>query len=346
MNTRVVIAATFVLSAALLRAQTSTPQPAAANAALRYWMAFALMENPTTNREVAKRLEDVSEGRQPWDQSLGDLLQRNHEALETMRRGTRLRFTDWGLDEDLGADAPIAHVPRARALARLNVVDGVRLFHEGKHGEAVDAWLAGIRFSRDLAADGVWISTLVAGRSMEVHLRALQTALREGNLDTVTRDRIEREISALPASGLDWGYAVGHEVDGLMRMLGSLERAPDPAAAYEKYFPLSSEEQKTGREALARRLGLSVAQLGTSDRVRDVFRRSSERIGALRAEFVAAFQRPSDDATARLHELDARAAEDPVLARAWPTNRLNEARRNLERQRAAVLELLHRPAPR
>src|SRR5262245_32006022 len=113
----------FSLAAGMALADgTETAAPAdSGNAALRYWMAFALMENPPAQGDAAARLEKVAEGHEPWSESLAPFVEKNREALATLQRGTRLAPCDWGLEHELRAEAPIAHVPRARALARLNV---------------------------------------------------------------------------------------------------------------------------------------------------------------------------------------------------------------------------------
>ena len=190
------------------------------NAALRYWMAFALMENPTADSEVAKRLAGVAEGHEPWDESLASILDRNAEALATMHRGSRIGFCHWGFEHEMVAAAPIAHVARARALARLNVLHGLRLLREGRNGEAIEAWLAGIRFSRDIAADGPWLSALVAGGGLRVHFEALARVARDARIEPALREKVQREVALLAEAGFDWSVAARHESEGISTTKG------------------------------------------------------------------------------------------------------------------------------
>jgi hypothetical protein len=332
-----------VAAVATLFTRSATPEPAGTNAALRYWMAFALMDNPAAGSEVANRLEKVAGGQEPWDESLAPIVDRNREALETMRRGAQVRDCDWGLEEDLGPEVPIAHVARARSLARLNVLDGMRRAQQGRSEQAVEAWLAGIRFSRQLASDRLWISALVAGRSLKSHLQALHATVAAGRLDDGSLDRIARALSDLPEDGFDWGLAPQHEMDGIVRLLASGERAADPLAWYETYFPLTPEEKKAGAEAQARRLGLTAAQLANPSSVQGVFRQARERAQSLRPAVLAAFKQRPGEADALVREVDAQAAQDPVLSRAWPSAvRFNEARAELAREREALRDLLRR----
>src|SRR5277367_522804 len=108
------------------------------NAALRYWMAFAQMNDSPISSEDAARMDAIVSGKIPWDeQKFGPLVEQNKDAIETMIRGTRLRYCEWGIEYDLGPDAPIAYLPKARALARLNGLYAKRLASSGDYDSAV-----------------------------------------------------------------------------------------------------------------------------------------------------------------------------------------------------------------
>ena len=103
-----------ILSSPAAAQKASRP---ADNAALRYWMAFAQMNDSPISGEDAALMDAIVNGNAPWDeQKFGPLVEQNKEAIETMIRGTRLPFCDWGIEYDLGPDAPIAYLPKARAL--------------------------------------------------------------------------------------------------------------------------------------------------------------------------------------------------------------------------------------
>ena len=59
----------------------------AQNAALRYWMAFAQMENPDASGDLAQQLEKTARGQMPWDAALAPFVERNRDAVATMHRG-------------------------------------------------------------------------------------------------------------------------------------------------------------------------------------------------------------------------------------------------------------------
>src|SRR6266446_7947629 len=127
----IVLAASLLFGAAFTSAQAKRPIETH-NAALRYWMAFAELQDPPTDRATAELLEKTAAGEAAWDEAkLGPILDKNETAIWRMQRATKLPECDWGLEYDLGPRASIAYVPKARVLARLNTLDGMRLAAKG-----------------------------------------------------------------------------------------------------------------------------------------------------------------------------------------------------------------------
>ena len=307
------------------------------NAALLYWMAFGQMRNPPSGGETARLLERVATGEVTWDDGVVGIIQENREALATMHRGTRLSTCDWGYEYAQLANAPIANVPRARALARLNLLLGRWLMQRGRTTEAVEAWLAGVRFSRDVAADGPYISVIVAARSLRDHLLALDRAISRGEIDVVGRARIKDAVAALPGAGFDWSVAARHESETISGLIAQLQQAEDPLLQLSTNFPVDGDEN-TRRASWAQMLGLRAAELSNRDAVRTKLERARELNDAIRPDLVAAFQRPWEDGGDAFEALDARARRAPALARMWPSaTRLNERRGEVVAARAELL---------
>jgi len=124
---RLTVAAVFVLISAVAGwGQTKLP-PETKNAALRYWLAFADLQDLPTDKATGELLEKTAAGEALWDEAkLGPILDKNESAIWRMQRATKLPECDWGLEYDLGPRASIAYVPKARVLARLNTLDGMR----------------------------------------------------------------------------------------------------------------------------------------------------------------------------------------------------------------------------
>ncbi|HET9832960.1 MAG TPA: hypothetical protein VFP91_14660 [Vicinamibacterales bacterium] len=214
----------------LPRADAQTA-PNAANAALRYWMAFAVMRDPPADKATADLLEHVAEGNEAWDEAkLGPIVDDNRQALAIMQRASTLAFCDWGLEYELGSRTPIAHLAKARTLGRLSVIAGRRLQAQGQASQAVDMWLAGVRFSRHIAEGGSLISALSGRRVMELSLRAMHRDDVLKALDASTKKRLELFLRALPEDGLDWSAAMRRDAQSFEVTLRQLQTAPDPKA--------------------------------------------------------------------------------------------------------------------
>ena len=141
------------LTAVMMTLCCAPAVPAAAqdtqNAALGYWMAFAQMKEPPSG-------------------SFGpDLIDANAAALATLRRASRGGFCDWGIDYELGPNAPIAHLPKARALAQLNSAAAVQSISRGQSDEAVAAWVTGMRFALHIESGGTLSITTTPMKKME-----------------------------------------------------------------------------------------------------------------------------------------------------------------------------------
>ena len=190
-------------------------QPQTLNAAVRYWTAFAVLQDPPANAGATALLVRVAEGTAPWDEAqLGPILDANSQPLEIMDRASTLRSCDWGVEYDLGPAAPIPHLARARVLGRLSVASGMRLAARGETSAAVDRWLAAIRFSQHLASGGTLISLLSANSILLPSLRGL--AGEVSRLTPESRARIEAGLRALPETGFDWPDAMLREEQALV----------------------------------------------------------------------------------------------------------------------------------
>jgi hypothetical protein len=180
-------------------------------------MAFAEMRDPPVDQATAQLLDRVAAGTSSWDESkLGKILDDNREALEIMQRGTTLPFCDWGLESELGPGTPIAHLAKARALGKLNVIAGARLASRGQLAQAVEVWLAGVTFSQHVAQGGTLISLLSARLWLSPTLKSLAHAASQASLDVAHRRRISNVVGAIPETGFDWTDAMRREAEALV----------------------------------------------------------------------------------------------------------------------------------
>lgn len=234
-----VFAMTCLISAALLRVPLATAQiklpPETRNAALRYWMAFADLQDPPSDKETQELLEKTASGEAAWDEAkLGPILDKNADAIEEMQRATKLPDCDWGLEYNRGARASIAHLTRARVLARLNILYGIRAMARGHTQEAVDAWLDGVRFSQDLSKGGPLIFKLVADAALTDNFHAVE--ISAGRLQSAQKAKVTKVVRALPPDVFDWREALGLEESSLELVIEELRQASNPAAVYQDLY--------------------------------------------------------------------------------------------------------------
>jgi hypothetical protein len=308
----------------------------AENAALRYWMAFAQLENPIAARDVARRLVPVAEGRAPWTAELAPVVDRNVQALRTMHRGAQLAACDWGLEAELLAAAPVAHVARAHALWRLNVLYALRLVEQGRSAEAADAWLAGLQFASHVSK-GPLIAAYVAAGAQRAHLATLVAAVLQGKFDRPTLRRLEQAVAAMPEHGFDWSSAVAIEL-GMFRDVVRLAQERDTQTLLAAYFPRA--DGTLDRRQAVHVLGLGDSELDDRARVVAILSRVEARYRDLEPRLLAAL-RAHVGSSRLFEEIDARATADPVVAKVWSsTVRVNDARGQVAQARAELLRAL------
>ena len=231
---RVIVGMVLLLTTVSVHAQSKAP-PETRNAALRYWLAFADLQDAPADKATSELLEKTAAGEAAWDEAkLGPILDKNETAIWRMQRATKLPECDWGLEYDLGPRASIAYIPKARVLARLNTLDGMRLAAKGNTQKAVETWLAGIRFSQHLTRGGSLIFSLVAKMGLISNFHALTQAAQSGALNHDQRKQIEAAVRALPETGFDWGEALRNEEVPLTVAVRQITEAVNPAAYYQE----------------------------------------------------------------------------------------------------------------
>jgi len=314
-----VVATSLIFAAALAFAQAKRPAQTR-NAALRYWMAFAELQDLPTNKPTADLLEKTAAGEAPWDEAkLGPILDGNKGAILMMQRATKLPECDWGLEYDQGPATSIAYVPRARVLARLNTLYGMRLAANGKTQEAIDTWLTGIRFSQHLARGGSLIFSLVAKMALLSNFNALTHAAQGGVWSNLERKQVEEAIRVLPETGFDWSDALWYEQNSLDVGAKKMAEVENPRAYYE---------EMTGKPAP----GMSVIPTSTD----------AAAFHNLMATAESALRLPPDQVEDRLRALqDSVKTLHPFYRDTTPSfTNINHARAEVQTARATLLSNL------
>jgi hypothetical protein len=220
-----------VLMVAILLVSTAFAQQTPSigdNAALRYYAAFAQMQDYAITDAEAKKLNGILDGPIPFDDSqYKALVEKNKPALETMARGAALPKCDWGLDY-IGEDTPVDYARSALALGRLNVLYAFHLLIAGDKDGAVSAIKAGLRFSQDVANGGSLFATLAAKSLLVTHLRAIAFVLHTEELSAAQRLVLQKAVTQLGPNALDWPSAAKRDLEALR---GRYSNDPQGSAA-------------------------------------------------------------------------------------------------------------------
>ena len=233
MKLRLFLASLFLLVGANLAWPQVKNPPETRNAALRYWMAFSEMQDPPADKATQDLLENTLAGKEAWnEEKLGPILDSNDEAIRIMQRATKLPDCDWGLEYGEGPRASVAYGPRARALARLNTLEGMREMANGNSQAAVDTWLAGVRFSKHLANGGSLIFGLIAKSMLLPNLQAISVEAKQGHLSDFQKKEVSVQLKQMPEAAFNWGVAWGLEESGGEYFLQELRSAKNPVRTY------------------------------------------------------------------------------------------------------------------
>ncbi|SIO35110.1 hypothetical protein SAMN05444166_4008 [Singulisphaera sp. GP187] len=129
----------------------------AANAALKYWQAFALM--PSLDKNQENRLADWN--KIPLDGPALELIAAFGESRQSLLRGAKLRDCDWGLDYQDGMGLLLPHLAKARDLARLAALHARHEIAQGHVEAAAEDAAAILALARHVGSDPIVISILV-----------------------------------------------------------------------------------------------------------------------------------------------------------------------------------------
>jgi hypothetical protein len=244
---RALVLAMTVLALPLGRASADAPPDPGANAALKYWQAFATLPR-FSDAERKKLLAECLT--MPLDAPARELVTKAGYSLRMMHHGAALPSCDWGIAwEDEGINVLLPHADGVRVLAALACLQARLRFAEGKSAEAVDDIVAGMTLARHTSRDGVNI-LLLSGYAVE-HRMGEALAPDLPRLDAGMIRDLKKRLDALPPGGnaaaslrleekwaLEWFIRKVKEAkdrDSLLAFLaGGLRESGDDRAAAEK----------------------------------------------------------------------------------------------------------------
>jgi hypothetical protein len=264
--------------------QVSTEAKPGENAALRYWSAFAQMQDAAVSPEQAKELQAILEGTAPYsDLKYRDLAERNRRAVETLQRGADLSSCDWGLEYQLGSETPIEYVRKSLALGRINILYSMHQLQLGDRAGGIRSLAAGIRFAHDVATGGPLMAALAGKTLLMTHLRMIDFASVEQALTPSEKALISRSLGRIGAEGVDWQTAIRREFEVLAR-----SGTPVPTAVEEQYRRALQDAGELGnlQKAIAGAPKAVAGRIANPQRVLEQKQELAERLQATRLKLL------------------------------------------------------------
>jgi hypothetical protein len=240
--------------------------------------------------------------------------------VQAMQSATRLPDCNWGLDYSLGDSMPLVHLPKARVLARLNALYGVRQMAQGDADSSVSTWLAGLRFAQCVEKDMSLIGILSAKPAYLANLHLLAQAAQKGMVNAELQNKIRSQLRGLPAEGLDWIGPIQFEIWANTEGLKRLAQAKNFQETYKEFFSRPPEPSAQPPSAA------DIA--GFQAYMKDV---------------LAAFHQPPDQTKERLAALEPRLRSmNPTVQAVVPSYpKFNDARRELLAELQALNKTLN-----
>jgi hypothetical protein len=168
-----------------------------ANAALKYWQAFAQLPKLPDAEGQKLNAEYLT---MPLDAHTREIVTKAAYALRMMYQGAALPRCDWAIGwEEEGIDALLPQMNAARVLSSVACLRARLRFEEGRNREGIDDLLAALTLGRHVSLDGSLIGVLV-GYSIENRINDA-LALYLPKLDAGTIKDLKKRLDALPAGG-------------------------------------------------------------------------------------------------------------------------------------------------
>jgi hypothetical protein len=229
-----------VLIVPLVSARADAPD-LGANAALKYWQAFAALPKLTDaeERELFAQWRTM-----PLDAHAKETLAQAAYSLQLMHRGAALAQCNWGIGFEDGVYTRIAQTPAARVLCSLACLRARQRCEEGRPAEAVDDLVAALALARHTSLGGGLITVLSSYPIERGPMDLLAQYLPK--LDAKTIKDVKTRLAALPTaetpasamyfeehSFLDWFIRAVREAkdkESLVAILGLISQGAEAAA--------------------------------------------------------------------------------------------------------------------
>jgi hypothetical protein len=220
------------------QAQPAGPRDLGDNAALKYWLAFAMMPTLT---DAEDDLVIHWRGKVP-DKAVADVLAKSDAALKLLHEATQYENCNWGLPKD-GPDTPMPHLAKARQLSRLACLRARYRAVMGDGDGAVKDLLDAFTLSRQCNADGTLISLLVRNATQRIATNGAADVLKR--LDQKQLKRLAEGLDSLPRAHSMREALLNESEDCVGWWVNRLKREGTQAA--EEYLRANAQGEQAGK---------------------------------------------------------------------------------------------------
>jgi hypothetical protein len=165
----------------------------AANAAIKYWQAFAFLG--TLNKDQEKLVAEWHKA--PLDAKTLALINDSRTCRLYLHRGATLQRCDWGLNYEDGFRLLMPHLTKSRTLANLTALHARHEFEQGHWKAGADDVVAILKLARHLESDAMIMNHLMGYTIETTALKAAAPFLPE--LKAILPGTVSALLAAPPA---------------------------------------------------------------------------------------------------------------------------------------------------
>ncbi|MGB2809141.1 MAG: hypothetical protein WBC22_15470 [Sedimentisphaerales bacterium] len=186
------------------------------NAALLYYQAFLLYEQP--DESTKSLLKDLSQGKIDPNEKIIEYVEGCHTALELAMVASEIPSCNWGVRFSEGFAANLPFLAQVRSLYFLIVADARILAAEGDYKEAFSRCLAAKRMGQHMG-DNMLISVLVAMSIDTGANNCIRDILGRMPADVETLQWLKTQLATVPTRALSVNHALKLEREVALRTM-------------------------------------------------------------------------------------------------------------------------------
>jgi hypothetical protein len=204
-NTKLIKAVYITLLLAVSAAPVFALPPDPDNAALVYYQAFLLYEQPDQNTRGL--LRDLAQGKIDPNEKIIEYVQGCHTSLELAMIASEIPVCSWGVRFSEGFGANLPFLGQVRSLYFLMAADARILAAEGAYNEALSRCIAAKRIAQHTGDDMI-ISVLVAVSIDKGTNNCIRDILGTMPPDTDTLQWFKTQLATIPTRALSLDHAL------------------------------------------------------------------------------------------------------------------------------------------